>query len=197
MFITVDLLHLLYITNIMIYFTAGIAAVTTVQIHCSHRLAGTNVKYFCTASCTEKDILIKSAKNKLSVSGRFALFDEGSGVFTVTISNLRKSDSGTYWCGVERQSVFLFILASEPTPPSIVTSFRLPDHKTPEETGKWYKSPELLSGCKLKWLTASLRWFNLLKAHSSVDLDDCFGLVWLLGLGWFLSIKSTKLGCSV
>ncbi|XP_035390453.1 CMRF35-like molecule 8 isoform X3 [Electrophorus electricus] len=115
-----------------------------VQIHCSHRLAGTNVKYFCTASCTEKDILIKSAKNK-SVSGRFALFDEGSGVFTVTISNLRKSDSGTYWCGVERvfkdtyHEVILTISeASEPTPPSIVTSFRLPDHKTPEETERVY-----------------------------------------------------------
>ncbi|XP_035390452.1 CMRF35-like molecule 8 isoform X2 [Electrophorus electricus] len=168
-----------------------------VQIHCSHRLAGTNVKYFCTASCTEKDILIKSAKNK-SVSGRFALFDEGSGVFTVTISNLRKSDSGTYWCGVERvfkdtyHEVILTISeASEPTPPSIVTSFRLPDHKTPEET----EVREVTVSFKTRWhgttmhttsTTSMTRYINKERVYIGAGLA---AVMLLLAIFLFMLVK--------
>ncbi|KAL6482259.1 hypothetical protein MHYP_G00103390 [Metynnis hypsauchen] len=76
-----------------------------VQIRCSHINADDNVKYFCKASCmTESDILVKSARSgEPNIDGRYSLFDEGSGVFMVTIFNLKKSDSGTYWCGVDRE----------------------------------------------------------------------------------------------
>ncbi|KAL6482260.1 hypothetical protein MHYP_G00103400 [Metynnis hypsauchen] len=95
-----------------------------VQITCPHELAHNNSKYFCNAVCeTDKDIIIKSATNHNPVTrGRYSLFDEGSGVFIVTISNLEESDSGTYWCGVERfikdtfHKVILKVLeAPEPT----------------------------------------------------------------------------------
>uniref|UniRef100_A0A3Q3C4G0 Immunoglobulin domain-containing protein n=1 Tax=Haplochromis burtoni TaxID=8153 RepID=A0A3Q3C4G0_HAPBU len=59
----------------------------SVSFQCSHRLAGSNNKYFC------KDP---------SESGRIALMDSGDGSFTVTFSNLQLSDSQKYWCAVER-----------------------------------------------------------------------------------------------
>ncbi|XP_076842043.1 uncharacterized protein LOC143486096 isoform X2 [Brachyhypopomus gauderio] len=127
--------------------TADMIAVTghvggEVQIRCSHRMAGGNEKYFCTASCTGKDILVKSNGNtNPSIRGRFALFDEGSGVFIVTISMLRNSDSGTYWCGVKRtlmdthHDVILTIEASRPTTPSTsATSHSLPQERRKEKT---------------------------------------------------------------
>ncbi|KAL7852069.1 hypothetical protein SRHO_G00178540 [Serrasalmus rhombeus] len=97
-----------------------------VQIRCSHISADDNVKYFCKASCmTESDILVKSARRgEPNIDGRYLLFDEGSGVFMVTIFNLKKSDSGTYWCGVDRvhkqslHEVILTILEGEKIPES-------------------------------------------------------------------------------
>ncbi|XP_036413321.1 CMRF35-like molecule 5 [Colossoma macropomum] len=75
-----------------------------IQIRCSHGNAHKNIKYFCNAECeTDEDILIKSARNRNpNTRGRYSLSDKGSGVFIVTISNLKKSDSGIYWCAVER-----------------------------------------------------------------------------------------------
>ncbi|XP_066518399.1 polymeric immunoglobulin receptor-like isoform X2 [Hoplias malabaricus] len=77
------------------------------KIRCSHEFHHQNIKFFCNVQClTEKDILIKSTTNhNPATSGRFSLSDEGSGVFIVTISSLKMSDSGTYWCGVKRGSV--------------------------------------------------------------------------------------------
>ncbi|KAL7845237.1 hypothetical protein AOLI_G00234290 [Acnodon oligacanthus] len=76
-----------------------------VQVRCSHINADDNVKYFCKAPCmTESNILIKSTRSgEPNIDRRYSLFDEGSGVFTVTIFDLKKSDSGTYWCGVDRE----------------------------------------------------------------------------------------------
>ncbi|KAM9492065.1 uncharacterized protein ACWYII_004068 [Salvelinus alpinus] len=46
---------------------------------------------------------VSSQKNKNYIeSGRYSIHDNRYGYFTVTIKNLMKSDSGTYWCGVER-----------------------------------------------------------------------------------------------
>ncbi|KAL7852168.1 hypothetical protein SRHO_G00179530 [Serrasalmus rhombeus] len=71
----------------------------SVKIQCSHLLARTNTKYFCRDPCRDQDMLIKSGQ---SPTGRYTLEDSGKGVFTVTITDLQKSDAGTYWCGVER-----------------------------------------------------------------------------------------------
>ncbi|KAG9262794.1 CMRF35-like molecule 9, partial [Astyanax mexicanus] len=54
-------------------------------------------------TCLNRDVLIKSDRMRNpNRKGRYTLLDEGSGVFTVTISGLKKSDSGIYWCGVQR-----------------------------------------------------------------------------------------------
>ncbi|XP_042620452.1 natural cytotoxicity triggering receptor 2-like isoform X4 [Cyprinus carpio] len=42
------------------------------------------------------DILEKSP------TGRYTLKDSGEGTFTVNITDLQESDSGIYWCGVDR-----------------------------------------------------------------------------------------------
>ena len=71
-----------------------------VRIPCLFLFADTNTKYFCRDPCKEdQHILIKSGQ---SPTGRYRLEDSGNGVFTVTITDLQKSDTGTYWCGVER-----------------------------------------------------------------------------------------------
>ncbi|XP_052461233.1 CMRF35-like molecule 5 isoform X8 [Carassius gibelio] len=70
----------------------------TVTITCSHSRASTNIKYFCRAPCKDKDILVKSDQ---SPAGRYTLKDSGN-TFTVNITDLQESDSGIYWCGVER-----------------------------------------------------------------------------------------------
>uniref|UniRef100_A0A4W4GX19 Immunoglobulin domain-containing protein n=1 Tax=Electrophorus electricus TaxID=8005 RepID=A0A4W4GX19_ELEEL len=71
-----------------------------VMISCSHRMADDNKKYFCRKPCkTDKDILIKSDQSSTT---KYKLKDLGDGRFTVNITELQKTDSGTYWCGVER-----------------------------------------------------------------------------------------------
>ncbi|XP_036413143.1 CMRF35-like molecule 8 [Colossoma macropomum] len=72
----------------------------SVEIQCSQLFADTNTKYFCRDPCKEdQHNLIKSGQ---SPTGRYRLEDSGNGVFTVVITDLQKSDNGTYWCGVER-----------------------------------------------------------------------------------------------
>uniref|UniRef100_A0A4W4H467 Immunoglobulin domain-containing protein n=1 Tax=Electrophorus electricus TaxID=8005 RepID=A0A4W4H467_ELEEL len=71
-----------------------------VMISCSHKIADDNKKYFCRKPCkTDKDILIKSDQSSTT---KYKLKDLGDGRFTVNITELQKTDSGTYWCGVER-----------------------------------------------------------------------------------------------
>ncbi|XP_018972369.2 CMRF35-like molecule 7 isoform X2 [Cyprinus carpio] len=69
----------------------------SITITCSHSWASTNIKYFCRDPC--KDILMKSDQ---SPTGRYRLKDSGEGTFTVNITDLQESDSGIYWCGVDR-----------------------------------------------------------------------------------------------
>ncbi|XP_034150351.1 CMRF35-like molecule 6 [Esox lucius] len=94
-----------------------------VVIKCKHTFASINDKYFCKDSCTGSDILIRTRDNKnYTENGRYSIFDFRNGVVTVTIKDLKKSDSGTYWCGVERvlmdsyQEVFLRVEEGPPTP---------------------------------------------------------------------------------
>ncbi|XP_016139815.1 CMRF35-like molecule 1 [Sinocyclocheilus grahami] len=72
----------------------------SITITCSHGWASTNIKYFCRDPCKDiKDILVKSDQ---SPRGRYTLKDSREGTFTVNITDLQESDSGIYWCGVER-----------------------------------------------------------------------------------------------
>ncbi|XP_071202662.1 location of vulva defective 1-like [Salvelinus alpinus] len=86
-------------------------------------------KYFCRKKCDSyNDILVQTQNNKNYIErGRYAIHDNRYGDFTVTIKNLMKTDSGTYWCGVERygpdtyQEVHLTVTDAPPKP-STVTS---------------------------------------------------------------------------
>uniref|UniRef100_A0A672HJA5 Immunoglobulin domain-containing protein n=1 Tax=Salarias fasciatus TaxID=181472 RepID=A0A672HJA5_SALFA len=75
----------------------------SVSFQCSHRLAWGYNKYFCVDPCeSSSSVLVTVAPGKQAASGRIALMDSGNGVFTVTFSQLRLSDSHKYFCGVER-----------------------------------------------------------------------------------------------
>ncbi|XP_071003819.1 uncharacterized protein [Oncorhynchus clarkii lewisi] len=53
--------------------------------------------------CYHRDRLVQTEGNKHYIEkGRYTIEDLRNGVSYVTIKNLRKTDSGTYWCGVER-----------------------------------------------------------------------------------------------
>ncbi|XP_070966204.1 uncharacterized protein [Oncorhynchus clarkii lewisi] len=99
-----------------------------VRIKCSHTWAGDNEKYFCKIKCYHRDRLVQTEGNKHYIEkGRYTIEDLRNGVSYVTIKNLRKTDSGTYWCGVERygpdtyQEVHLTVTDAPPRP-STVTS---------------------------------------------------------------------------
>ncbi|XP_070966229.1 hepatitis A virus cellular receptor 1-like [Oncorhynchus clarkii lewisi] len=91
-----------------------------VTMGCSFTLAGNNNKYFCKGTCSGRDILVETKRSKTVTQGRYSIEDKGD-VFYVTIKNLMKSDSGTYWCGVERtikdtfQEVNLTVTDAPPT----------------------------------------------------------------------------------
>uniref|UniRef100_A0A4W5LIW6 Immunoglobulin domain-containing protein n=1 Tax=Hucho hucho TaxID=62062 RepID=A0A4W5LIW6_9TELE len=72
-----------------------------VTVGCSFTWAGNNNTYFCNKTCSGKDILVETKRSKNVSQGRFSIEDKGD-VFYVTIKDLRKTDSGTYWCGVDR-----------------------------------------------------------------------------------------------
>ncbi|XP_067260247.1 uncharacterized protein [Chanodichthys erythropterus] len=71
-------------------------------ISCSYNWASTNIKYFCRDPCGYRDILVKSDR---SPKARYTIKDSRTGIFTVTITDLQGSDSGIYWCGVERVGI--------------------------------------------------------------------------------------------
>ncbi|XP_071399560.1 CMRF35-like molecule 3 isoform X1 [Centroberyx affinis] len=70
-------------------------------ITCSHINAFSNYKYFCRGACTGKDVLIASGVERNISRGRYRIEDEGN-TFKVTIAELMKNDTGTYWCGIDR-----------------------------------------------------------------------------------------------
>ncbi|XP_078138890.1 uncharacterized protein LOC144538510 [Centroberyx gerrardi] len=72
-----------------------------IAITCSHINAFSNYKYFCGGACTDKDVLIASGVEKKISRGRYSIQDEGN-TFKVTITGLKKSDTGIYWCGIDR-----------------------------------------------------------------------------------------------
>ncbi|XP_041728826.2 CMRF35-like molecule 5, partial [Coregonus clupeaformis] len=73
-----------------------------VTVGCSFTLAGNTIKRFCKGTCSDEDILVQTNGRKNVSQGRYSIEDNRDGVFYVTIKNLKMSDSGTYWCGVDR-----------------------------------------------------------------------------------------------
>ncbi|KAI4892579.1 hypothetical protein NFI96_008375, partial [Prochilodus magdalenae] len=93
----------------------GVSAVTTVtghrghsaQIRCPYESRyETNMKYLCREECStlpwgKKGIPVQSGST--AKDQRFSLVDDTAArVFTITITDLRPEDGGTYWCGIQR-----------------------------------------------------------------------------------------------
>ncbi|XP_062395816.1 CMRF35-like molecule 1 [Sardina pilchardus] len=123
--------------------------VTTVQegqdasIKCSHTLARDNVKYFCRDPCTHEDVLITSDCQNDS-QPRFSLLDHGDGDFVVTISKVKFTDAGIYYCGVDRsikdtfEKVTLKVTpaqTTQPVGPSITQPGSSTDHDVEDKKG--------------------------------------------------------------
>ncbi|KAL6482332.1 hypothetical protein MHYP_G00104120 [Metynnis hypsauchen] len=102
----------------------------SVSIECSYRgePAESDGKFLCMgqqpASCDKGGVKVSSEKNR---TGRFSLRDDApAGVFTVTITDLREEDSGTYWCGEESfgSSIYTEVhlqVSKGPAPSVIIT----------------------------------------------------------------------------
>ncbi|KAL6482265.1 hypothetical protein MHYP_G00103450 [Metynnis hypsauchen] len=138
----------------MFSFTAGISAGTTVtgyrghsvQIKCSYDSGyETNIKYLCRGACSvlpwgTKDIPVQSGSAE---DQRFSLDDDTAArVFTITITDLRPEDGGTYWCGIQRSKGLKdlyteILLLVKPDPPSstAVPSTTYSPPSTPNQSG--------------------------------------------------------------
>ncbi|XP_046694036.1 CMRF35-like molecule 8 isoform X1 [Silurus meridionalis] len=90
---------------------AGSDAVTTItgyrgrsfQIKCPYDPGyETYKKYICRGKCTAwEHVWVKSGSPAKDT--RFSLYDDTTAkIFTITITDLRAQDEGTYWCGIER-----------------------------------------------------------------------------------------------
>uniref|UniRef100_A0A3B4BK77 Immunoglobulin domain-containing protein n=1 Tax=Pygocentrus nattereri TaxID=42514 RepID=A0A3B4BK77_PYGNA len=76
----------------------------SVQIRCPYDSGyETYIKYLCRGECSvwgTKDIPVESGSAE---DQRFSLDDDTAArVFTITITDLRPEDGGTYWCGIQR-----------------------------------------------------------------------------------------------
>lgn len=69
---------------------------------CSHLFAVKENKYLCRDPCEHTDVLVTVKSGRTAASDRISLKDLGNGSFSVTFSQLQLSDSGRYWCGVDR-----------------------------------------------------------------------------------------------
>ncbi|XP_051992916.1 CMRF35-like molecule 6 [Xyrauchen texanus] len=118
----------------------------SVTIPCSFPWAPNHRKYFCRDPCNNEDKLVSSDQ---SSNGRFRLDDVGEGIFTVTISGLQESDSGIYWCAVDRpvavdtyDKVTLTVSKEITTPPNQVTQPSKEVYTTlPSPTPTTHKDP--------------------------------------------------------
>ncbi|KAM9454146.1 polymeric immunoglobulin receptor-like [Clarias gariepinus] len=120
---------------------AGTDAVTTVtgyrgrsvQIKCSYTSGYENYnKYLCRGKCStwnHKDVLVQSGSP--AKDSRFSLYDDTTAkVFTVTITDLKREDEGTYWCGIEQTGpdkyteVLLLVKKNVPAPSFVSATHR-------------------------------------------------------------------------
>ncbi|XP_062420730.1 CMRF35-like molecule 9 [Pungitius pungitius] len=68
-----------------------------------------NVKYFCSSPCTEdRHIISKAEYGKFQTKNGIKLHNKGK-TLLVTFKSLQKSDSKTYYCGVERTGFDAYI----------------------------------------------------------------------------------------
>ncbi|KAL2086244.1 hypothetical protein ACEWY4_017303 [Coilia grayii] len=102
------------------------------DIHCSAALAHGNDKYFCKDPCEDDHHVLVSTKKHAQPPGKYSLVDHGYGSFTVTIYHVEFSDSGIYYCGVDRslkdtlQKVILDVIARPTQPDYRLTSVYTP-----------------------------------------------------------------------
>ncbi|XP_061736225.1 CMRF35-like molecule 8 isoform X2 [Nerophis ophidion] len=80
-----------------------------VSFQCQHQLASGATKYLCRDPCKNEDILAKVKPGERATRGKLRLEDAGNGVFSVTFKQLQLSDSGTYWCAVDRPVLDTYI----------------------------------------------------------------------------------------
>ncbi|XP_039605954.1 CMRF35-like molecule 5 [Polypterus senegalus] len=94
------------------------------EYDCGYKLYN---KYFCRYPCKSNDVLVWSSKPETLVNrGRFHLFDYSSDCkIRVTVDNARLTDTGIYYCGIERSfwwDIFTEVLIKvEKGPSSTVT----------------------------------------------------------------------------
>uniref|UniRef100_A0A8B9REW9 Immunoglobulin domain-containing protein n=1 Tax=Astyanax mexicanus TaxID=7994 RepID=A0A8B9REW9_ASTMX len=77
----------------------------SVEIYCRYRDSYQYSKqYFCRAPCRYSDVLIETQKADIVVSkGRYSILNTVTALsVSVTIKNLRLTDSGVYYCGVDQ-----------------------------------------------------------------------------------------------
>ncbi|XP_053332706.1 CMRF35-like molecule 3 [Clarias gariepinus] len=125
---------------------AGTDAVTTetgyrgrsVQIKCPYTSGyEKNNKYLCRGNCLVpgfKDIPVESKSP--AKDSRFSLYDDTTAkVFTVTITDLRPEDEGTYWCVIDQTgrdiyTEIILLVKTDPPPISTVSHTTHTTHTT-------------------------------------------------------------------
>lgn len=70
-------------------------------VNCSFSSPGTR-KIFCKDTCEGDDVLIETTGDGAR-SGRYSIEYDGEG-FLMTMTQLTKSDTGYYWCGLDAPS---------------------------------------------------------------------------------------------
>ncbi|XP_047659557.1 CMRF35-like molecule 3 isoform X4 [Tachysurus fulvidraco] len=111
----------------------------SVQIKCPYKSGyEDNKKYLCRGECSyvgNKDIPVESGSP--AKDPRFSLYDDKTArVFTVTITDLRPEDGGTYWCVIERTlplsdiytKILLQVKTDDPTISSVSHTTHTPTH---------------------------------------------------------------------
>ncbi|XP_058236727.1 CMRF35-like molecule 5 isoform X2 [Hemibagrus wyckioides] len=107
----------------------------SVTIECSHVWAVGNRKYFCKDPCKEeKDVVVDSVKPTPS---KYELQDRGN-IFTVIITDLKMTDSGKYWCAVDRSVTDTYTKV-------ILTVVDAPTSSSPLNTRAHIYSPSTIS----------------------------------------------------
>ncbi|XP_051785163.1 polymeric immunoglobulin receptor-like isoform X1 [Erpetoichthys calabaricus] len=74
------------------------------SMQCSYNLRYSNfVKYWCRGDKPSNCITLHKKNETQKTTDKFFIRDdENRGVFTMTINSLERSDTGSYWCGIEK-----------------------------------------------------------------------------------------------
>ncbi|XP_039664979.1 CMRF35-like molecule 9 isoform X2 [Perca fluviatilis] len=124
-----------------------------------------NDKYFCNSPCTEdKHIIIKAAFGETKHKNRIKLTNRAKGL-VVTFSNLQKSDSKTYYCGVVRFARDSFIMvnlkvtdaesSSPKTTPETVIDGSTPSFAVSNSSHESLSSSEMITDMARSYMTTT------------------------------------------